>query len=360
MKVFLEAEAPRVSCRVHGVVVASVPWARHGAGHTYEFDAQIAWLVTQCSKSAASELMRIAWRSVGSIIERYWSDVSKEQDRFAGLRRIGIDEISYKRGHKYLMVVVDHDTGRLVWAAPGRDRETLDGFFSQLAASGETAGQDRLAMISHVTADGARFIHAAVKRHCPLAVICADPFHVVKWAGEALDTLRRQVFDHAPGRRRTDQTGRRHRATGDAQAIKRARYSLWKNPEDLTENQRVKLAWIQTSHPTLFRGYLLKEALRTVFKVDPAEAPAALEAWIGWARRSRLPPFVELQRKICTHKQQILAAIEHGLSNGRVESVNTKIRLITRIAFGFHGPEPLIALAMLNLAGHKPHLPGRT
>jgi len=199
MKVFLEAEAPRVSCRVHGVVVASVPWARHGAGHTYEFDAQIAWLVTQCSKSAASELMRIAWRSVGSIIERYWSDVSKEQDRFAGLRRIGIDEISYKRGHKYLMVVVDHDTGRLVWAAPGRDRETLDGFFSQLAASGETAGQDRLAMISHVTADGARFIHAAVKRHCPQAVICADPFHVVKWAGEALDTLRRQVFDHAPG-----------------------------------------------------------------------------------------------------------------------------------------------------------------
>ena len=128
MKVFLEAEAPRVSCRVHGVVVASVPWARHGAGHTYEFDAQIAWLVTQCSKSAASELMRIAWRSVGSIIERYWSDVSKEQDRFAGLRRIGIDEISYKRGHKYLMVVVDHDTGRLVWAAPGRDRPP-DGSF---------------------------------------------------------------------------------------------------------------------------------------------------------------------------------------------------------------------------------------
>ena len=96
MRVFLEAEAPRVSCRVHGVVVASVPWARHGAGHTYEFDAQIAWLVTQCSKSAACQLMRIAWRSVGSIIERHWNDLSKEQDRFARLRRIGIDEISYR------------------------------------------------------------------------------------------------------------------------------------------------------------------------------------------------------------------------------------------------------------------------
>ena len=110
--VWLEADAPRVDCPRHGVVVAAVPWARHGAGHTYVFDEQVAWLATQCSKSAVTELMRIAWRTVGAIITRVWADVEQLHDRFAGLRRVGIDEISYKRGHKYLTVVVDHDTGR--------------------------------------------------------------------------------------------------------------------------------------------------------------------------------------------------------------------------------------------------------
>ena len=120
--VWLEAEAPRVRCVKHGVTVAAVPWARHGAGHTRGFDEQVAWLATQCSKTAITQLMRIAWRTVGAIITRVWADIDAAQDRFAGLRRLGIDEISYKRHHKYLTVVVDHDSGRLVWAKPGRDK----------------------------------------------------------------------------------------------------------------------------------------------------------------------------------------------------------------------------------------------
>ena len=122
VSVWLEAEAPRVNCREHGPTVRAVPWARHAAGHTRAFDAQVAWLATQCSKTAVTELMRVAWRTVGAVIARVWDDVDAVQDRFAGLKRIGIDEISYKRGHRYLVVVVDHDTGRLVWAAPGKDR----------------------------------------------------------------------------------------------------------------------------------------------------------------------------------------------------------------------------------------------
>ena len=77
------------------MVVASVPWARHGAGHTCAFDETVAWLATQCSKTAVTALMRIAWRTVGSIITRVWADVDARHDRLAGLRRIGIDEISY-------------------------------------------------------------------------------------------------------------------------------------------------------------------------------------------------------------------------------------------------------------------------
>jgi transposase len=170
MVAVLEADAPRVSCRAHGVVVTHVPWARHGAGHTLAFDDQVAWLATQASKSTVTELMRIAWRTVGAIITRVWADVEATHDRFAGLRRIGIDEISYKRGHKYLMVVVDHDQRRLVWAAPGRNSATVGQFFDLL-------GEERCAAITHVSADGADFIDAIVAERCPNAVRCADPFY---------------------------------------------------------------------------------------------------------------------------------------------------------------------------------------
>jgi transposase len=349
VQVVLEADAPRVDCREHGPTVAAVPWARHAAGHTYVFDEQVAWLATQCSKSAITELMRIAWRTVGAIIARVWADVEAVHDRFAGLARIGIDEISYKRGHRYLTVVVDHDTGRLVWAAPGRDRATLEKFFDAL-------GVDRCAQVTHVSADGADWISAVVEQRCPNAVRCADPFHVVKWATEALDEVRRQAWNTARGA-----VGRRRagRSSGHAKALKHARYALWKNPDNLTTRQQAKLAWIAKTDPRLHRAYLLKEGLRLVFQLPHDEAVEALEAWIGWARRCRIGAFVDLQRRIVKHRASILAAIEHGMSNGRIESVNTKIRLITRVAFGFKSPDALIALAMLNLGGHRPTLPGR-
>ena len=216
IRVFVQADAPRVRCAEHGVVVAHVPWARHGAGHTLAFDETVAWLVTQCSKSAVTELMRIAWRTVGAIIARVWADVEALGDRLDGLRRIGIDEISYKRHHRYLTVVVDHDSGRLVWAAPGRDRATLRTFF-------ELLGSDRCAAISHVSADQADWIAEIVAEYCPAAVQCADPFHVVKWATEALDEVRRAAWNEARRSGQTKGKGYRNRvATGDARRLKGA------------------------------------------------------------------------------------------------------------------------------------------
>ncbi|WP_299933074.1 ISL3 family transposase [uncultured Nocardioides sp.] len=349
VRVVLEAEAPRVRCPEHGPTVAAVPWARHGTGHTYVFDEQVAWLATQCSKTAVTELMRIAWRTVGAIITRVWADVEALHDRFADLRRLGIDEISYKRGHRYLTVVVDHDTGRLVWAAPGRNKATLEGFFDAL-------GPERSVQITHISADGADWISTVVAEKCPNAVRCADPFHVVRWATDALDEVRRQAWNESRGAVTQRRAGR---ASGHAKALKGARYALWKNPENLTSRQQAKLAWVAKTDPRLHRAYLLKEGLRLVFQLPHSEAKEALDIWIGWARRCRIPAFIDLQRRIVKHRAAILAAIEHGLSNGRIESVNTKIRLITRIAFGFRSPEALIALAMLNLGGHRPVLPGR-
>jgi transposase len=352
VRVFVEAEAPRVSCREHGVVTAAVPWARHGAGHTVDFDAQVAWLATRCSASAVMVLMRVTWRTVGAIVARYWAEVAERVDFLDDLTRIGIDEISYKKGHRYLVVVVDHDTGRLVWAGQGRAEATVEAFFDAL-------GPDRTAKITHVSADGAHWIAKVLARRCPQAVACADAFHVVKWATEALDLVRRQAWNAAFGRRRG---GPQARATGDARLIKNARWALWRNPEDLSEAQQAKLAWIAKTHPTLYRAWALKEGLRTVFvaaRASPHAAVQALDRWISWARRCRIDAFVDLQRRVVRHRATIVNTLHHGLSNGLVESVNTKIRLITRVAYGFKSPEALIALAMLSLGGHPPRLPSR-
>jgi transposase len=305
------------------------------------------------SKSAVVELLRIGWRTVGAIVARVGAEIDTTIDRLDGLTRIGIDEISYKRSHRYLTVVVDHDTGRLVWAAPGRDQATLGRFFDEL-------GDQRAARITHVSADMAGWIARTVAARAPAAVRCADPFHVVAWATDALDLERRRAWNHASGRRHTNPTlGGHVMATGHAKAFKWSRYALWKNPENLTDKQRAQLDWIAKTDPRLHRAYLLKEGLRVVFQLKGDTGKEALDHWISWARRCRIPAFVKLQRRIVKHRAAIDATLDSGLSNGLIESTNTKIRLITRIAFGFHGPEPLIALAMLALGGHCPALPGR-
>jgi transposase len=342
VRCFLRADAPRVRCPEHGPTVAQVPWARHGAGHTRDFDDQVAWLVTHTPKSTVCELMRIAWRTVGSIIDRVVADGRAAHDPFDGLCRIGIDEISYKRGHRYLTICVDHDTGRLVWAAVGRDKATLRGFFDLL-------GPERCERIHLVSADAAEWIGQVVQERCLNATLCIDAFHVVAWCTAALDEVRREVWNEA----------RKAGMTQHAKELKGTRYALWRNPEDLTARQEAKLSWIAKFNARLYRAYLMKEQLRIAIRTKGVLSLTLLEAWLAWAQRCRIPAFVELGRKIKKNLAGIEAAMLNNLSNALIESTNTKLRVLHRMAFGFRQPEHLIALALLDRGGYCPPLPGR-
>jgi len=343
VQTLIEAEAPRVSCPKHGVVVAQVPWADHDSRFTLAFEDQVAWLAVECSKTAVSLLMRTSWRTVGRVLVRVARRLYQGRDRLDGLRRIGIDEISYKKHHRYLVVVVDHDRKRLVWAAEGRDEATLDRFFFEL-------GSERCQLITHVSADAADWIENVVERRCPQAVRCLDPFHVVAWATEAIDELRREMWNLA---RDADQPEL-------ARRIKRTRYALWKNADDLSRRQRAKLSWLEKVNRPLYRAYLLKESLRLVFQLPAEEALELLENWLRWAWSSGLNHFVVVADRIARHIDELIATIVHGVSNALVEATNTRIRLITRRAYGFHSAKPLIALAMLSCGDYRPVLPGRT
>jgi len=342
-KAFIEGEAPRVECRRHGVVVARTAWARHGSRFTKAFEQQVAWLATHCSKTAVCELMRISWPTVGRIIERVVADERARQgDPLDGLRRIGIDELSFRKGQRYITVVVDHDTGRLVWAREGRDKQTVLAFFEQL-------GAERAAGIRLVSSDLGEWITRGVLERCPTATLCLDPYHVIALASGALDEVRREVWQQA----------RQAGDTAGARWLKGARWALWKRPERLTDRQQAKLATIEHINRRLYRAYLLKEQLRLVFHSEPEEAVELLEAWLVWARRSRIGSFVKLAKTITQNKAGIGATLTHRLSNARIEALNTTLRLITRRAYGFHSAHALIALAMLTVGGLRPPLPGR-
>lgn len=338
----LEADAPRVRCRLDGVVVAAVPWARPGSRFTRSFEQQCAWLAAHCAGSAVAELMRVAWRSVTAIVERVVADALGSRDLLEGVTRVGIDEVAYRKGQRYLLAVTDHDTGRLIWAAKGRDQATVEAFF-------EALGPERAAAITHVSADGAEWIHAAVRAKAPQAVICLDAFHTVAWATRALDEVRRrQVAElRAAG------------AVDTAAGLKGTRWALLKNPGDLTMLQRTSLAGIARLNGPLYRAYLLKEQLRAVFAAKGEQGRQLLAGWLAWAKRSRLPAFVKLAATIERYKPLILNTLDHGLSNARSEATNVHLRTLTRRAYGFHSPEALIAMAMLTRGGCCPPLPGR-
>jgi len=339
---FVEAAAPRVRCREHGVVVAQAPWARHGAGFVRTFEDQVAWLATQCSQKACSLLMRVDWATVGRIITRVVEEASRAHDRLDGLERIGIDEISWRKGQKYITLVIDHVSGRLIWAAEGRSRKVVGQFF-------ELLGPERCARITHISSDGADWIITPAEAHCPNATICLDPFHIVGWATAALDKVRREIWNEV----------RRSGEKAEAGEVKDSRWALLKNPENLTAKQSAKLAVVAKLNAPLYRAYLLKEQLRMVFRVGYHEAIGLLERWLQWARRCRIAPFVRLARTITYYRADIEATLLHGVNNGRLESLNTKVRLIARRAFGFHSAKAMIALAELTHGGLCPALPGR-
>jgi transposase len=339
---YLESDSPRVNCPVHGITVAQVPWARHDAGHTRDFDDQAAWLVTHTSKSAVCDLLRIAWRTVGSIIERVVAEGRAAHDPFEGLTRIGIDEISYKKGHRYLTICVDHDTGRLLWAGVGKEKATLAQFFDLL-------GEERCKKIQLVSADAAEWIGKMVWRRCRNATLCIDPFHVVQWVGAALDLVRAEVWNNA----------RKKGLVQEAKELRGARFALWKNPENLTERQKVKLDRIAEINEPLYLAYLMKEQLRLIIATKGEPSLAMLDDWMEWAANCELPAFVEVARKITANRHGIKAALIHNLSNGLIESTNTKLRVLHRMAYGFKKPEHLIALALLDRGGYCPPLPGR-
>lgn len=316
----------RVACPSHGVLTESVAWAAPGSRFTLDFEDLVAWLSREMNRTAVVRLAKVSWRSVGRIVERV-VDRTLDKKRLDDLFVIGLDEVSYRKRHKYLSTVVNHDSGDPVWMGEGRSQKTISEFFDEL-------GEERAATLKVVTMDMAAPFIAEVRRRAPQAEIAFDPFHVVKMANEAVHQVRRTE-------------AREHTNTEAADVLKGARWALLKAPRNRTWKEDVHLADVAQLNKRVYRAYLLKEELRALYACGVDEAPTHLLAWIAWALRSRLKPFIRVARTLRKHMDGILAAIRLGVSNGRLEGLNNKIGVIKRRAYGFHSAAALISMVFL-------------
>ncbi len=333
------AVARRVDCGSCGPTVAAVPWARHASAFTRAFEDLVVHDAIVGNKQAAADRYGVSWRAVNNMCVRAASEALGRVELLDGLVAIAIDEVKYKKGHRYLTVVCDHVTGKVVWAAKGRSKDTVGRFFDAL---GERADD-----LQFVTADGATWITEVVAERAPDAIVCLDTFHVIGWATKALDEVRREEWN-------------RLRQAGSAKAAKEfkgLRFLLRRNWENLTGAQKGVIRDLTRANSRTFRAWTLKEELRDIFALPLLKAQHALDEWLAYASRSKLAPFVKLARTIRRYRPSIEATIEWGFTNGIAESNNASIGRIRANARGFHDPEAFITMIMLDRAGIAPALP---
>jgi transposase len=383
----------RVRCPVHGVLVEGVPFARPGARFTRDFEDLVSWLATKTDQTAACRLVRIDWATVGRIIERVGQD-AVDGDRLQDLFEISIDEVAWRKGHRYLTLVGDHRSGKVVWGCDGKGQAAADQFFDALdppslslpaspatpaGAIGASAARApwpqpaimvpfgpaatvpigegicaawlsdgveldrslcaRASKLTAVSMDMTGGYAKAVRQRAPQAEIVIDNYHVVQLATKALDEVRRQHWNELRG------AG----DTAAARQFKHDRWALLKNPADLTDQQAEVLAQIQAGGGKIARAWAMKEMVRAIFAkgLSVKAVSQLLDRLLARLSRCRLAPFVRLGKTIRKHRDGILAARRLNLSNARAEALNNKVKLIVRRAYGFHSARAALALVHL-------------
>jgi transposase len=340
-RTFLEPALPRIICGEHGKVTAAVPWARHDDRFSRPFEEFAAWKAAHMSWSRAAAELRVTWEALANITARVAADAAAGTGRLDGLRRIGIDEKSWGKGAgKYLVIVTDHDTGRVAWVAEGRDQATVRAFFDDL-------GPDRAELLTHVSADGASWIHPVVAELAPGAEICLDAFHVVKWAGEKLDDLRRRLAGELRAAGRGD----------EAAALGTGMWALRKDYRKLTPGQRGTLAQIAVTNRPVYKGYLIKEQVRQAFQVKGSDGKMLMRGVTAWAHRCRIPEFTSLAKTLSRYKQSIEATLDGGPSNGRAEALNAQVNALITRARGFRSAAALMNMILFVHGGICPDSP---
>lgn len=347
---WLHAPVPRIACTACGKTTQmQVPWAREGSGFTALFEALALSLCQTLPVRQAAALLRCSDKKLWRRIEHYVS-AARAQEDMSGVRLIGIDETSLRKGQNYITVVHDLDAKRLLFACEGRDHQSVLDFAADLQAHGGEPAQ-----IEHVCQDMSAAYAKGVAQALPQAQISYDRFHVVAMANEAMDEVRRQEMKAQP------QAVSQALGENDRQLLRSLRWGMRRNPEDWSAKQTQAMHWLQRSTLKSARAWRLKMALRAVYAHaaagnDQEQASKELKAWISWARRSRLEPFQKLAKTLSERLEAVVRGMLDSRSNAYVEAMNGLLQQAKRAARGFGKASSFIAIAYLRMSKLK-HLP---
>jgi transposase len=305
----------RVRCsQCGGIHVEQMPWAAGKRRITKAFAITIATWARQLTWQQVARLFGCSWGTVASAVAYVVAFGLARRD-LSGVTHIGIDEISRQKGHVYLTNVYDLRTGTLIWSTEGRSTDSLDSFFSFF-------GQERTEQLKGICCDMWPAFIKAVKVKAPQATLVFDKFHIVRKITEAVDIVRRQEIS---------EKGKEHR-----KLVAGSRYIWLKNPWNLTDRQKVSLDALEKLNLTIHRAYLLKESFRDFWQSATKEvATKFLGQWCSWADESEIKPMQEVSNLLRRHEENILTYFDMPISNGIVEGLNNKAKVISHRAYGF-------------------------
>lgn len=319
IKVFFLYAPRRVDCPVCGVRVERMPWAagKHRLTESY------AWFLADWAKRMSwkevAEAFRTTWDHVFHSVEMAVSWGRAHQD-LTGIKAVGIDEIQWQRGHRYLTLVYQIDEGcrRLLWVGKKRKAKTLLGFFHWF-------GKDRTKGLRYICSDMWKPYLQVIAKKAGQAIHILDRFHIMAHLSKAIDEVRAEE-------------ARKLKENGYEPVLTKARWLLLKRPENLTEKQETRLADLLQYNLKTIRSYLLKEEFQLFWSYkSPYWAGRFLDKWCTKAMRSKIEPMKKKARMLRSHRALLLNwfRAKGKFSNGIVEGFNTKAKLTTRKAYGF-------------------------
>lgn len=329
----------RVECASCGVVVERVPWADGKHRLTHSFAYFLARWAKRMSWQEVAEAFRTSWDTVFRAVERVvdWGLAHRDLE---GIAAIGLDEVLWQRGYRFLTVVYEITTGRrrLLWVGRDREEQTLEGFFDWLG--------ERVEALRFLCSDMWKPYVKVIARRASRALHVLDRFHIVARMNKAIDEIRAKE-------------AKRLRAEGYEPILKQTRWLLLKRPENLTEKQETRLADLVRTNLRTVRAYLLKEDFEGFWDyVSPSWAGKFLDRWCRRTMRSRLEPMKKIAASLRTHRELILNwfRARKEISAGTVEGLNGKLKLVTKRAYGFRGYRCL-EVALYHALGDLPEPP---
>lgn len=328
----LYAEPPRAECSEHGVRVVKMPWAERRSRFTALFEAlAIEWL-KEASQTAVAGQLQLSWDEIHGIMERAVKR-GLERRKAEPVSQLGIDEKSFRKGHKYMTLVNDLQGGRVLYVAEDRKQSSLDGFWGTLTP-------EQITGIEAVALDMWDPYIRSVQEHIPEAdsKIVFDKFHVAQHLSQAVDKVRRQE-------------NKTLRAVGDDSLVG-TRYDWLKNPTAMAPKDRREFAELRKSGLKTARAWALKETAMSVYEyIYEGPARKHFRWWHNWAVRSRLQPMIEVARMMKRRFENIITYLRHHITNAASESINAKIQWVKYTARGFRNKQNFIHAIYFHCGG---------